>query len=90
MVLQPCQTREAVLMEVQQQAHGYISLCQRDHRLSKAQHNYSMVKLVVLKLDDKGRIAQFVEDKTETEKLTWVEVNLEPGVYVVCVCLEEH
>lgn len=73
-------------MRTTNRTEGYISLIQQDHRKFGKTYEYSMVRLVVLKIDKAtNNLGVYLNDFIDCDRDGTVRVELDPGDYYLVI-----
>ena len=73
-------------MRVHNRSEGYLSLIQQDHRHFNPNYEYSLSRLIVLKIDKAtGTLTKYLNDFVDCDRDGTVQVELDPGDYYLLV-----
>lgn len=71
-------------MRITHRTEGHISLIQQDHRKFSTGYEYSMVRLILLKIDKaSGHLNKYISDFVDCDRDGTVKVELDPGDYYI-------
>ena len=71
-------------MRIAHRTEGYISIIQQDHRKFSTNYEYSMVRLILLKIDKQsGHLNKYISDFVDCDRDGTVKVELDPGDYYI-------
>jgi hypothetical protein len=77
---------KGVFLRTSQRTEGYISLIQQDHREFGKAYEYSLCRLIVLKIDKAtGTLGGYVNDFMDCDRDGTIRVELDPGDYYLLV-----
>ena len=73
-------------MRVHNRAEGYMSLIQQDHRHFGPDYEYSLSRMIVLRIDKAhNTLSKYLNDFVDCDRDGTVKVELDPGDYYILV-----
>jgi len=77
---------KGIFLRTTNRTEGYISLIQEDHRKYTKNYEYSMVRLIVLKIDKSvNQLGSYINDFIDCDRDGTVKVDLDPGDYYLAI-----
>jgi len=71
-------------MRVHHRTQGYLSLIQQDHRHYNNNYQYSLSRLILLKIDKAtNTLTRYINDFVDCDRDGTVNVELDPGDYYI-------
>lgn len=75
-----------MFLRVSNRNEGYLSLIQKDHRAFSKLYEYSITRMIIIRMDSFGKtLHQYVNDIFDCDQNVSVKVELDPGDYYILI-----
>jgi hypothetical protein len=75
-----------VFLRTTNRTEGYISITQKDHRYFTKNYEYSLARLILLKIDKvTNTLSKYIADLIDCDRDGTIKVELDPGDYYLII-----